>query len=148
MVAGVHALEHAADEAVGQASSSGMPPGPGRHAQRSNLSTSSPVSPPNSSTGPPPAPGTKWTASSSACDRDSVAAVLVREADEEARRVDARLRREADQAARALPPRAGRHDEHRVVEVADQRVERRLRVHRRDGTVAGVDVARFVTPGL
>src|SRR5215204_3158111 len=60
----------------------------------------------------------------------AVGAVLVREADEEPRGVDARLRGEADQAARALA--AGRHgdDEHRVVEVADERVERRLRLHR------------------
>ena len=57
--------------------------------------------------------------------RDAVGAVLVREADEEARRVDARLGGEADQAAGALAVRARRDDEHRVVEVADERVEGR-----------------------
>src|SRR3954470_2448312 len=58
--------------------------------------------------------------------RDPVGAVLVREADEEARRVDARLGGEADQAARALALRAGGDDEHRVVEIADERVEGRV----------------------
>ena len=50
----------------------------------------------------------------------------MREADEEARRVDARLRGEADQAAGALAAGAHGDDEHRVVEIADERVERRL----------------------
>ena len=47
---------------LGQPSSSGVPPGPGRHAQRSNLSISSPVSPPNSSTRSSASSGTKCTA--------------------------------------------------------------------------------------
>jgi PAS domain S-box-containing protein len=49
----------------GQASSSGVPPGPGRHAQRANLSTSSPVSPPNSSASSVAYSGTKCTPSRS-----------------------------------------------------------------------------------
>ena len=49
----------------GQPSSSGTPPGPASHATRANLSTSSPVSPPNSSARPGRAPGTKCTPSSS-----------------------------------------------------------------------------------
>src|SRR3954452_6451734 len=57
--------------------------------------------------------------------RDPVRAVLVREAREEARRLDADLRREPDEAAGALPVAGDRgHDEHRVVELAHERVER------------------------
>src|SRR3954462_12334624 len=50
-------------------------------------------------------------------------AVLVREADEEPRRVDAALGGEADQAASERLPLAGGDDEHRVVELADQLLE-------------------------
>src|ERR687885_1371064 len=56
---------------------------------------------------------------------DTVGAVLVRQAGEEPRRLDADLRREADQAPRALAV-AGyrRDDEHRVVQLAHERGER------------------------
>ena len=46
----------------GQPSSSGTPPGPSCHSQRANLSTSSPVSPPNSSASSPASSGTRWIA--------------------------------------------------------------------------------------
>ena len=59
----------------------------------------------------------------------AVGAVVVREADREARRVDARLGREADQAAERLAAGAGGDDEHRVLEAADERVEGGCGVH-------------------
>jgi hypothetical protein len=52
-------------------------------------------------------------------------AVLVRQAHREARRVDAHLRGEAHEAPERLVPRARGDDEHRVLEVADERVEGR-----------------------
>ena len=45
-------------------------------------------------------------------------------ADREARRVDAHLAREADQAPERLVARPGGDDEHRVLEVSDQALER------------------------
>src|SRR4051794_13582117 len=56
-------------------------------------------------------------------------AVLAREADREARRIDAGLRGEADEAAEALFAGAGRDDEHRVLEVHDDHVEGPAQVH-------------------
>src|SRR5919199_625354 len=53
----------------------------------------------------------------------AVGAVLVRDAREEARRVDAALGGEPDQAAGALASRGGRRYQHRVVERAHERVE-------------------------
>ena len=51
-------------------------------------------------------------------------AVLVREADDEARRVDAGLGREPDQAPQRLAvARSRRDDEHRVLEIADEALE-------------------------
>src|SRR5919201_4576804 len=58
--------------------------------------------------------------------------VEVREAHEEPRGVDARLGGEADQAPRPLTVHGRRDDEHRVVEVADERVERVLLAHAGD----------------
>ena len=54
----------------------------------------------------------------------TVRAVVVRQADDEPRRIDAHLGGEADQAAQRLLVRAGRDDEHRVLQVTDERAER------------------------
>src|SRR3954453_9751522 len=131
MVAAVHPLEHAAGEAVGAAVEQRRPAGaraPGAALELVDLVAGLAAEQldqvlrlrrhevDREQLGP---------------DRDAVGAVLVREADDEAGWVDARLRGEADQAARALAARARGDDEHRVVEVADERVERRLRLHRR-----------------
>ena len=86
----------------GQSSRTGVPPGPACHAQRSNLSTSSPVSEPNSSASSLGVLGHEVDDEHVGVARDAERAVLVRQADEEPRRVDAALRREADEAARAL----------------------------------------------
>jgi hypothetical protein len=60
------------------------------------------------------------------------AALELRQADREAGWVDAGLGRKAHQAAERLLPRASGDDEHRVLEIADERVERGGRVaHRR-----------------
>ena len=112
-----------------QRSRIGRPSGPSCQAQRANLSTSSPVSPPKSS-------ARSRRVGRDAVDRErrgvaaaAIRAVLAREADREARRIDARLRGEADEAAQALVARAGGDDEHRVLEVPDDRVEGRADVH-------------------
>src|SRR3954453_2368083 len=55
---------------------------------------------------------------------DPAGAVLLGEADEEARRIDAALAGEADEAAGDLAAGARRGDEHRVVEAPDEFVER------------------------
>ena len=97
------------------------PPGPGRQAQRANLSTSSPVSPPNSSASSVCVGArTKCTAEDVGAARHAVRVVHAREADQEARRVDRGLRREADQAARALAAGGGRDDVHDVVDLAGE----------------------------
>lgn len=54
---------------------------------------------------------------------DAEGVVLLGDADEEARGLDAALRGETDQAAGALIRVRGGHDEHRVVERAGQLVE-------------------------
>ena len=113
-------------------------------AQRANLSISSPVSPPNSWARSRPAAGTRWTARWSAGERELVGAVLVREAGEKARRVDADLGGEADQAAVLLIADARRDDEHRIVEHAHQLGEGRRRRHSRNPS----DAASGVPAGL
>mgnify|MGYP006968067267 CR=1 FL=1 len=53
-------------------------------------------------------------------ERDTVGVVGLRDAHEQARRVDAALGCEADEAARGLPLRRGGHDVDRVVESFDE----------------------------
>ena len=110
----------------GQASSSGVPPGPGSHAHARELVDLVAGLAAEQLRQLRLLLGHEVHAEQLGALRDPVGAVLVREADEEARRVDARLGREADQAAGALAVRARGDDEHRVVEVADERVEGRL----------------------
>jgi hypothetical protein len=59
--------------------------------------------------------------------------VLMRQADREARRVDARLRCKAHEAPERLAVSARGHDEHRILELADERMKDGGRVaHRRN----------------
>ena len=128
----------------GQASSSGVPPGPGSHSHARELVDLVAGLAAEQLRQLRLLLGDEVHAEQLGALRDAVGAVLVREADEEARRVDARLGGEADQAAGALAVRARGDDEHRVVEVADQRVERRARsrVPRQDHAPLALEAER------
>ena len=129
---------------LGQSSRIGTPSGPSRQPQRANL-TSSPLSPPNSSASAPRVGGHAVHAERGRVAPAPVGAVVCREADPAERQVDARLRGEAArQPAARRPP--GRDDEHRVLEVPDQRVEGRAGLHHRDASNAATASSAGASP--
>jgi hypothetical protein len=114
---------------VSQSPRIGTLDGPGRQSHLANLSASSPERPPNSAASGAASAERTWTAL-------TIGPVGVREADEKAWGIDARLGAEANEAAGALRARGSGDDEHRIVEHGDEFVEGRVPIGCRSAPVS------------